>query len=292
MPYLIVNADDFGLTSGMNRGIVDCFLVGSVSSASLFMNMPATLEAVDLAREYPSLGVGLHFNITLGEPLCPPSKIPSLIGADGSFRNRADCEKRLLFGLAEIKDIEREFRAQLERFTAFGLSITHIDSHHHIHLLPKVFGVIAAYCSKKNIPMRIPWAWPQIRLGMSRNVNLGILGKYSRRFIRDLLLRSNVYLWGKKLKCNAGFGSVFDVCEAPHLISRQSYYTLLSEAKRFPFEIMVHPAWVDEALRDYLLITSVCEKEREILSSISLREEAEKRGLQWGSYRDAFGLPD
>lgn len=76
---LIINADDFGLTSGVNQAVMDCSQQGSVSSATLMVNTAASEEAASLARSNPNLGLGLHFNLTLGRPVSTPVKVPSLV---------------------------------------------------------------------------------------------------------------------------------------------------------------------------------------------------------------------
>jgi predicted glycoside hydrolase/deacetylase ChbG (UPF0249 family) len=285
---IIVNADDFGLTQGMNRGIMDCFLAGSISSTTLLVNMPATEEAAGYARDHPSLGVGLHFNLTLGRPVSDPSSVPSLVGPDGCFPGRSSCEKRLLKGSIKRSDIIREFRAQVERFEDLGLKVTHIDSHQHVHLFPQVFDIVADYCLEHCIPMRAPWPWPRMRLGLRRRGCLGVPGMYLRQKARNLLLKRNVCRWKGRVRFNGGFGCILDVAGRISSITKQRYLELLSIPQGFPFEIMVHPAWVDERLEAVQLMSRVCDKEREVLTSFSLREEAEKRGLCWCSYGESF----
>ena len=94
---LIINADDFGLSSGVNTAIVACYQAGSLSSTTLMVNMPATEDAIALAKEYPGLGVGLHFNLSSGKPLCPTDKVSSLIASNGEFQQRGVTEKKAIF---------------------------------------------------------------------------------------------------------------------------------------------------------------------------------------------------
>ena len=86
MIQLIVNADDFGLTEGTNYGIIDGHINGLVNSTTMMMNMPGTEHAVHLAKEYKTLGVGVHLVLTAGEPLL--KNVPSLVGADGLFHKQ------------------------------------------------------------------------------------------------------------------------------------------------------------------------------------------------------------
>ena len=277
--YLIVNADDFGLTSGVNRGILDCHQAGSVSNASLMVNTPAVHEAVDIARSNPRLGVGLHLNLTLGRPLNSPDDVPSLTGKDGCFFSRSRCERRLVLGLLTKGDIEREFNAQVERFNSYGLPMTHIDSHQHVHIFPRVFDIVAEYCRKNDLPLRIPWRWKGPRLGLRRRLRIQL---------RDLLVFRNVRKWDKAVKTNAGFGSIFDLVETPESIVRESYLNFLKKLQDSPFELLVHPALVDEELKRLTKISEFSLREHQVLARFSLGLKAGFRGFRLVSYAEAF----
>ncbi|MBP1964473.1 carbohydrate deacetylase [Paenibacillus aceris] len=149
MKYVIINADDFGLSPSVNRGIVEAFQAGGITSTTLMVNMPGFEEAVNLSRVHPELGVGLHFNLTYGSPVSSPRDVPSLVKQDGSFYDiKTACTR-------EERDIEIELNAQWHRFLATGLRPTHLDSHHHIHqIFPAVFRAMNHLAVKENIPMR------------------------------------------------------------------------------------------------------------------------------------------
>src|SRR5260370_32814003 len=85
-PSLVINADDLGLTVGVNDGIFDAHDHGVRTSASVFANAPATSNALARARQHPSLGVGCHLTLVDGRPTLPPARVPSLIEDDGRFR--------------------------------------------------------------------------------------------------------------------------------------------------------------------------------------------------------------
>ncbi len=94
------------------------------------MNMPGTEHAVHLAKEYKTLGVGVHLVLTAGEPLL--KNVPSLVGADGLFHKQGVVRE----GNIDPEEVEREWTAQIEKFLSYGLIPTHLDSHHHVHGLP------------------------------------------------------------------------------------------------------------------------------------------------------------
>ena len=136
---IIVNADDFGLTTSASTGIIDAHRNGQVNSTTMMVNTPGTEEAVELANANPRLGVGLHFNLTEGRPL---TSAQSLVDSDGSFRLREDLIRRVIRKAVNPLDIRQEFEAQLTRFRNLGLEPSHIDSHQHIHMAPGVFRAI------------------------------------------------------------------------------------------------------------------------------------------------------
>src|SRR5262245_21994876 len=110
---LIVNADDFGLTAGVNRAIIEGHMRGAITSATVMANMPAFDDAVRLARDCPSLGVGLRFNITQGRPVAAASRVRSLIDGRGEFWGTSGALlKRSLTGRLNSEEIAIELRAQ------------------------------------------------------------------------------------------------------------------------------------------------------------------------------------
>jgi predicted glycoside hydrolase/deacetylase ChbG (UPF0249 family) len=140
---IIFNADDFGLTAGVNSGIVEAYQCGLVRSASLMVTTPGFSDAVSLARQHPRLDLGIHLALTSLPPALPPQEIPELINRHGRFPPLRSLLPRLLAGGVPANAIRRELRAQVERALSTGLRFSHLDGHHHIHLFPPVAGVIA-----------------------------------------------------------------------------------------------------------------------------------------------------
>jgi chitin disaccharide deacetylase len=137
---LILNADDFGLTRGINRAIGELHSAGVLTSATLMANGPAFEDAVAVAHAHPTLGVGCHIVLTDGTPVSPPDTIPSLIGADGkSFRpSLLDFLQTLFRGRIREEDIARESLAQIHKLQRAGIDVTHLDTHKHTHLFPAI----------------------------------------------------------------------------------------------------------------------------------------------------------
>ncbi|MGA3069489.1 MAG: ChbG/HpnK family deacetylase [Terracidiphilus sp.] len=140
MSLLIVNADDFGLTSGVNRAILELYRSGVVTSASLMARGAATEEAFALGLSTPSLGVGCHVALVDGDSVLPWREIPTLVReATGRFQPTLGAFlKRLLAGRIRSSEIEAEAAAQIALIQSKGLALTHIDTHKHTHIFPAV----------------------------------------------------------------------------------------------------------------------------------------------------------
>jgi predicted glycoside hydrolase/deacetylase ChbG (UPF0249 family) len=147
---LIVNADDFGLTAGVSRGILEAHRRGIVTSTTVLINLLPGDALFDSLRE-SCLGIGLHLNLTLGTPLSSPGAVPSLLGDGGRFiRDPAVAASRL-----RVEEAERELEAQVEAFISrFGEKPTHLDSHHHIGCYPPVRGIMLDLAASLGVPLR------------------------------------------------------------------------------------------------------------------------------------------
>jgi predicted glycoside hydrolase/deacetylase ChbG (UPF0249 family) len=143
-PRLIINADDFGLTPGVNRAIAELHDAGAVVSATLMATGPAFDDAVALALARPTLGVGCHIVLVDGTPVSDPSTIPTLLGPEknqdrSTFRSSlGDFALGVLRGAIRQDDIQREALAQIQKLQRAGLTLTHVDTHKHTHLLSRV----------------------------------------------------------------------------------------------------------------------------------------------------------
>jgi hopanoid biosynthesis associated protein HpnK len=139
---LIVNADDFGLTSGVNRAIVEAHTHGIVTSATLMANGRAFEEAVSLAKTVPSLSVGCHIVLIDGEPVLDAAQLLTLTSQHSRPARFRDGLKlfaaRALAGRLDPGEIEAEVSAQIRKIQAAGISVSHVDTHKHTHLFPAV----------------------------------------------------------------------------------------------------------------------------------------------------------
>jgi len=157
--YLVVVADDFGRSASVNRAVAMACEAGFLTAASLMAGGVAFEEAVRLAEKYPGLSVGLHVMLSDGCPVLSPADIPDLVNDNGLFD-----ESPMRAGIAYWKlrkkaagQIEAEVRAQFDKLEETGIRPTHVDCHHHLHMHPLLFAVIAKEAARRNVAwIRVP----------------------------------------------------------------------------------------------------------------------------------------
>jgi hopanoid biosynthesis associated protein HpnK len=154
---LIVNADDFGRSPAVNQAVARAHREGILTTASLMVNEPACAEAVALAKDLPSLGVGLHLTLLRGHAALSAAQAPGLVDARGQL---GDCPVavglRYYFKRGLREELTREIAAQFERFRATGLPLDHVNGHLHLHLHPTVFDILMAQAAR--------WGFDRFRL--------------------------------------------------------------------------------------------------------------------------------
>ena len=192
MRRLIVNADDFGFTSGVNRAIVEAHICGVVTSLTLMANGPAFADAAQLAKTIPTLSIGCHVVLIDGRPVLSSEQLPSLTSA-GQFRDgMMTFAARAISGRIGSDEIAAEATAQIRKIQAAGISVSHIDTHKHTHLFPKILHPLlraAAACGIR--ALRNPFG-PRLPLHSShllarpglwaRYGELRILGRFAGKF--------------------------------------------------------------------------------------------------------------
>lgn len=194
---LIVTGDDFGHSPPVNGAILAAHRRGILTSASLLVNEGGFEEAVAMARETPTLAVGLHLALSLSNSALPPREIPALVDARGRFLDSPErAGWRYYFRRSAALDLEKETRAQIEKFLSTGLRFDHLDGHHNLHLHPTVFPIVARACAEYGIPavriLRDPLRaslrlQPRRFLAMTAlAVTFALLGRKARRVLRNV----------------------------------------------------------------------------------------------------------
>ncbi len=147
---VVVHGDDFGLSAAVNRGIWRAWQEGILTAASLVANGPALDEACALAAG-SGMALGLHLNLTCGHPLLPAEQVPSLTDGQGKLPGKWRLWRRALCGRLSAGELAAEITAQFDRLDALGVRASHLDSHHHVHLLPAVAAAAATVMRERGI---------------------------------------------------------------------------------------------------------------------------------------------
>jgi chitin disaccharide deacetylase len=275
---LVVNADDFGLAPGVNAGIVHAHRHGILTSASIFANAPSTSEAVAMARQLPSLGVGCHLALVDGEPLSPPSSIPTLV-EDGRFRATwSSFAARVVARRIRMDDVERELTAQIDRIRSCGVRVSHLDAHKHVHACPPVFEVVIRLAKRFGIQrVRVPWERPAlahalryfgVRAARRQALQNIALGPWA---IRDMRMLAAAGLPAPPRFLGRVLTGLFDA---------RSFLALLASVPAGTSELMLHPGYADaslDAVRTRL--RAAREQELALLTSQDARDAIARAGI-------------
>jgi hopanoid biosynthesis associated protein HpnK len=241
---LIVNADDFGLTRGVNRAIVELHQAGVLTSATLMAKAGATDEAIALAQANPRLGVGCHVVLVDGEPVLPPDKVPSLVDfKTGCFPHKLTTFLRRLFmGRIRAAEIEAEAAAQIASLQARGVRLTHIDTHKHSHMFPPVLRPVLRAARAAGIravrnPFEPEWAvHASPRASIVRSAEVYALRKFGPYFRRVL--------------SEEGFSTTDGTIAvaATGVVNADTVRSLLQKLPPGAWELVTHPGYSDADL--------------------------------------------
>lgn len=150
MAYLTINADDFGMTHGVTFGIHKAITQGVVTSTSAMTCIEGTDNHLEAFAAITNGAIGAHLQLTTGNPILPPEKVPSLVNENGSF----PAKSKMLSWNINPDEIYAEWNAQIAKLEEWGVSPAYLDSHHHVHLMGQIMPVIAKLGKEKNIPVR------------------------------------------------------------------------------------------------------------------------------------------
>ena len=245
IPRLIINADDFGLTSGVNRGIADLYRAGALSSTTLMANGNAFNDAVSIAKQNPGLGVGCHVVLIDGDPVSPLGQIPTLLGRDRKHfqSSLAAFARAALLGWLDEAEIEQEATAQITRLLDAGIRPTHLDSHKHTHFFPAVLRPLLRVAERFEIsairnPFEQAWSLHLGRGRLGRRVQIQLLGTLEKQFHAQPQIRDGRV---KTTRGAIGVSATGDLDEA-------MLGLLLENLPPGTWEFVCHPGFSDEEL--------------------------------------------
>ena len=284
---LIVNADDLGFTEGVNRGIAEAHSNGIVTSASLMANGMAFEAAVELARSTPTLGVGVHLNLSDGAPVAAREKVPSLVNESGRFLGGPET---LLVKIATrallLSEVQSEWDAQIAKIRDSGVTPTHLDGHKHVHMLPGLFEIALKLAKRHGIrAIRVSHESSRLRSALAAGAN----GR------GGVVLRQGVQARGLKLlardareqAAGAGIATADYFCGIAQTgeLTREGVEALLCRLPEGTTELMCHPGYCDEALKKAgTRLLDSRQKELEILTGTGVRNLVASQGIRLIDY--------
>jgi len=285
---LIVNADDFGWTEGVNRWILEAFRHGIVTSTSLMANGEAFANAIELARTAPDLGVGVHLNLSDGASVAQPAKVKSLLNDAGRFAGgpKSLLLKRASGGLL-LEEVEREWDAQIQKVRGAGIEPTHLDGHKHVHMLPGLFEVALKLAKRHGIgAVRVALEASSLRTALASGAN----------HRASVVMKQGVEARGLKLLARdareqatrAGIATADYFCGIAQtgMLTREGVERLLKSLPEGTTELMCHPGYVDEELRRTgTRLLESRQTELQIMTDAGIRKLVATRGIRLISYK-------
>ena len=284
MRRLIVNADDFGLTPGINRAIVEAHGSGIVTSTTLMANGPAFAAALEQWQSVPTLDIGCHVVLLDGQPVLSSANVPALVDPKRSsdFRQKLSSFAAMaLSGRLPADQVEAEATAQIRKLQAHGISVSHLDTHKHAHVFPQILKPLlraAAACGVRAI--RNPFEIIRLSAGMKnlrqwkRHTQLKILHNLANSFHREVQAAGMLTPTG-----TIGIA-------ATGVLDEQLFQSLIETVPEGTWEFVCHPGYNDvdlERVRTRLRESRV--QELTLLKSANVRELLKSHGIELVSYR-------
>ncbi len=292
MRRLIVNADDFGYTSGVNRAVVEAHARGIVTSSTLMANGAAFAEAVQFAQTLPELSVGCHVVLIDGEPILDCKVIPGLADQKENRTQFRDNLKafalRAIASRIDADEIEAEAAAQIRKIQSAGIVVSHVDTHKHTHLFPAVLRPLlraAAACGVRAVrnpfgprrPLRSSQLLARPNL-WTRWAEVRVLRVFAGRF-RETIERE-------------GFATPDGTLgvEVTGTLDETLFQAIAESIPQGTWEFVCHPGYNDAELRAAnTRLRQSRETELHVLTLPGAREMLTQLGIDLISYRDITG---
>ncbi|MFI5396680.1 MAG: hopanoid biosynthesis-associated protein HpnK [Candidatus Binatia bacterium] len=279
---LIVSGDDFGMSPGVNAGIIAAHRNGILTDASLMVNAAALVEAVELARATPTLAVGLHLVLVQGRAISTPHEVPGLVDAAGMFRNNSVAAGlRYFFTPGMRAQIEHEVSAQLEKYRRTGLPLSHVDGHLNIHMHPSVLAILLRLAPRYGVrAMRLPREPWQISLQLDR--------RERRRKLIEALIFRNLTRYARPRLAAQGIrhpDQLFGLHQSGH-VNEPYLLGILNAAPTGVTEVYCHPALTDDEARRWRPADYESEAELAALTSPRVHQALRASGIERLSYEE------
>jgi predicted glycoside hydrolase/deacetylase ChbG (UPF0249 family) len=284
---LIVNADDLGWTEGVNRGIVEAFRNGIVTSTSLLANGAAFDTGVAAAKSAPGLGVGVHLNLSDGPPVADRETVTGLLNEEGTFAGGPESLllRRARRGLP-LNEVEAEWDAQIQKIRDAGIAPTHLDGHKHVHMLPGLFEIALRLAKRHDIgAIRVSLEASSLRAALS-------VGHKQRS---GVVMKQGVQARGLKLLARdareqaerAGIATADYFCGIAQTgeLTLEGVTQFLKSLPEGATELMSHPGYADVALQKTATrLQDSRQTELDILTNTEIRNLVASQGIRLIDY--------
>jgi len=285
---IIINADDFGLTSGVNAAIIEGHQHGVVSSSTLMATGKAFAEAAAVSVSTPKLSVGCHVVLTDGAPVLPPEEVPTLLESRNPLRFREsfrDFVAATLRGRIDARQIEAEAAAQITKLQAAGIRVSHFDSHKHTHLFPQILRPLlraARACGVRAV--RNPFGPVRFRMVAGRP---GLWKRYGQiKILGSLAGKFRAASEKAGLKTPDGTLGIVGT----GVLDENLFKSIIEDLPEGTWEFVCHPGYNDSDLA--AVNTRLREsrlQELRVLTSRAARELLTANGVELISYHDFAG---
>lgn len=284
---LIVNADDLGWTEGVNRGIAEAHRQGLVTSTSLLANGSAFESALYVARGNPELGVGVHLNLSDGLPAALPREVPDLLNQSGYLEAGPEILLlRITSRSLPLKQVEREWDAQITKVRCSGIQPSHLDGHKHVQMLPGLFEIALRLAKKHGIrAIRVAHEESKLRSALS---SAG--GQKTSVVVKQGMQARGLKLLGRdarEMVDRAGLVTADYFCGIAQtgVLTREGIAHLLENLPVGTTELMCHPGYADHELRRTATrLQESRQIELQILTDWSIRKLVATQGIRLISY--------
>jgi len=287
---LIVNADGYGFTPGVNAGIVRAFETGLVRSTSCTPNFGFLDEVGEIASRFPEVSFGIHYNISVGFPVSPPGEVPSLIGSDGRFHSVGLLGK-LLRREIRREELVRELTAQAALLADAGIRITHFDGHQNKHLYPMYFE--AALEVSRKFGIRAVRTHRRLLYTFRGPIKAtGAMRYYlthPTRLATHIAGRVRTQMAGLQGFASADRLITPGYADATHKTLREFWEVLARTLPGGVSEVYCHPAVPDELLRANARYVDERAEELRVLTDPSLKQLYDEMGIEVISFQELVG---
>lgn len=247
---LIINGDDFGLTIGVSKGIIDAIKNGLMTDTTAMTNMPYFEESIKMAKENEINEMGIHLTLTCGKPVLDKNEVSSLVTEDGKFYRKPNVVPKEI----NMGELEKELRAQINKFLATGMKLNHIDGHHHFYIINEdIFKLVVSLAKEFNVPVRCP---------SNEYINL----------IKEANVKSPDLMLGDFYEENT---------TEEYLINRLKELSHLEV-----LEVMAHPAIIDKDLEEITTYLDYRTMELNTLKSKTLKKFINDNNIELISFSD------